>query len=134
MCGRGLKLHNVNDLTWHDTNRKLLEDFIGESILFREEVDLGVELLLKAVEHSVFDHEVSELAVGQKHDVRRAAEVLVDVGLGVSGRMADVCLPKISAPITSYCAKEYFDDVIWFRAIPLRAGLKVSSFFIDNHS
>ena len=48
-------------------------------MLLRKEVDLGSEFSLKGVQHSVFDHEVSQLAVGQEHDVRGAAEVDVDV-------------------------------------------------------
>ena len=50
--------------TWHYTDGQLLENFVGESVLFWEEVDFGSELPLEAVEHCVFDHEVTQLAVG----------------------------------------------------------------------
>ena len=76
------------NLTWNNVDGKLFKYFVCESILLRKEVDLGSKLSLKGVEHCVFDHEVAQLAVCQEHDVRGAAEVGVNVGVGVPGVVA----------------------------------------------
>ena len=79
---------SLYNLTWNNIDGKLFKYFVCESILFRKEVDLGSEFSLKGVEHCVFDHEVAQLAVCQEHDVRGAAEVGVNVGVGVPGVVA----------------------------------------------
>ena len=51
-------LHND---TWYYTDGQFLEYFACESMLLGEEVDLGAEFSLEAVEHGVLDHEVAQL-------------------------------------------------------------------------
>ena len=75
-------IQSINDPTWNNIDGQLLEYFVRESVLLREEVDFGAELPLEPVEHGVFDHEVAQLTIREEHDVRGAAEVLVDVSIG----------------------------------------------------